>query len=853
MKRLMRWSAAAVAAFACGAASVHAHGPLNVCNNAPVKYPGAGTITLNYDLGNLGSRTKAQADSIVTSAVSLWTNVPTATVTLARGADLPEDVTTANYSNYLGQFTDGRNPVIYDTDGSLTDLLLGTGAHNSVLGFAGSAAYGPPTCQYAEGQAVINGALAVSDTTLGVVIAHEVGHLIGLDHTQLDSSQGLAGANYPLMYPVAYRTSLTLHEDDVAAITSLYPGTNVNASYGQLSGTLTDGTTPVRGANIWAQENTSGSAYAVVSDYLMQGTGYFNLLLPPGTYTLHVEAVHGTFNGGSSVGPYSDTYPTDPSFQPPLYSGSTPMAPVTLGNSIPTQIQVTAGCSGNVAFRLDGTGTVTGNCSAPAVTPASMTSPANGSTLPGSSVTFQWTAATGATLYQVYVGNSLGAYDIGYFPAAGTTSTSTTVTGLPTDGRILYVRLFSAINGTWYFQDYSYRAASPPAPQPATMASPLQGTMLPSSTVTFQWNAAAGATLYQVFVGNSVGAFDLGYYPTTGTTGTSTTVTGLPTDGRTIYVRLNTAINGVWYHLDYTYIAGSATPATPASIASPANGGTLTGSSVTFQWNAATGASLYQVFVGNSVGAFDIGYYPPAGTTGTSTTVTGLPTDGRKLYVRLYSNIRGTYYYTDSVYTASGAPSPPPTPTPAAITSPANASTLAGSSVTFQWNAATGATLYQVFVGNSVGAYDIGYFPASGTTSTSTTVAGMPTDGRTLYVRLYTAIGGVWYFRDFTYTAAGAPATPTPASFTNPANGSTLSGSSVTFQWNAATGATLYQVWVGNTVGAYDIGYYPASGTTATSTLVSGLPTDGRMLYVRLYSAINGTWYYRDFTYRSGP
>ena len=37
------------------------------------------------------------------------------------------------------------------------------------------------------------------------------------------------------------------------------------------------------------------------------------------------------------------------------------------------------------------------------------------------------------------------------------------------------------------------------------------------------------------------------------------------------------------------------------------------------------------------------------------------------------------------------------------------------------------------------------------------------------------------------------------------------------------------------------------------STTVTGLPTDGRVLYVRLYSAINGTWYSRDFTYRSGP
>jgi len=111
-------------------------------------------------------------------------------------------VTTANYSTYFSAFTDGINPVIYDSDGSIIDTLLGTGASNSVLGFAGSAYFLAPTCQYAEGRAVINGKMPVSDATMSVVVAHEIGHLIGLDHTQLDSSQGLASGAYPLMYPL---------------------------------------------------------------------------------------------------------------------------------------------------------------------------------------------------------------------------------------------------------------------------------------------------------------------------------------------------------------------------------------------------------------------------------------------------------------------------------------------------------------------------------------------------------------------------------------------------------------------------------------------------------------------------
>ena len=66
----------AVAACAFAGAFAHAGGPLGVCNFVPVKYTGAGTVTLNYDGGGaLGSRSKAQADAIVTAAAAMWTNV----------------------------------------------------------------------------------------------------------------------------------------------------------------------------------------------------------------------------------------------------------------------------------------------------------------------------------------------------------------------------------------------------------------------------------------------------------------------------------------------------------------------------------------------------------------------------------------------------------------------------------------------------------------------------------------------------------------------------------------------------------------------------------------------------------
>ncbi len=364
MKRpgVIRWLASA--GFSVITTFAHAGGPLGVCHGVPTKYPGAGAVTLNYDRGTLGSRTKVQADALITAAISVWPNVPTTTVTLARGADLPVDVTTANYTTYFDNSSDGLNPVIYDNDGSIIDLIFGVGAKDHTLGFAGStyAIYGT-YCQYLEGQAVINGSFAASDTTLQVVVGHEIGHLIGMDHSQLNTNQGLSNPNYPLMYPIVNRASLSLHEDDAAAVSALYPGASLNSVYGQLSGTFTQASgTPIRGANIWAREINTHRVYSVVSDYLMQGTGYFKLLLPAGTYDLHAEAISKTFTAGSSVGPYADTLSAS-SFQPPLYDANgVAMTPVTLGGNTPSQFVIAAGCSASIAFRMNGTGSTSSNC-----------------------------------------------------------------------------------------------------------------------------------------------------------------------------------------------------------------------------------------------------------------------------------------------------------------------------------------------------------------------------------------------------------------------------------------------------------------------------------------------------------
>lgn len=112
--------------------------------------------------------------------------------------------------------------------------------------------------------------------------------------------------------------------------------------------------------------------------------------------------------------------------------------------------------------------------------------------------------------------------------------------------------------------------------------------------------------------------------------------------------------------------------------------------------------------------------------------------------------------------TPSTTPTATPTPTPgsgaAVMQSPASGSTFTSSSVTFSWSAGS-ATTYALKVGSSPGAMD---FYGAELTSLSTTVNQIATDGRTIYVTLYSKVNNSWLSNNYSYTAFSASSTPTP-------------------------------------------------------------------------------------------
>lgn len=182
--------------------------------------------------------------------------------------------------------------------------------------------------------------------------------------------------------------------------------------------------------------------------------------------------------------------------------------------------------------------------------------------------------------------------------------------------------------------------------------------------------------------------------------------------------------------------------------------------------------------------------------------------------------------------------------TASTLTSPASGSTLSGSSATFTWTETSG--IYWIDVGTSFDGYDLA---RSGQMSnTSHTFYNLPTDGRTLHVRLCTWVDGAWVVNNYTYTAkSGNNNTQQKAAILSPASGSTLPGSSASFQWTATTG--IYWIDVGSSFDGYDLA---RSGQMSnTSHTFNNLPTDGRTLHVRLCTWVNGAWMVNNYTYKA--
>jgi hypothetical protein len=316
-------------------------------------------IPYTTDQGGLGNQTNAQANDLVSEAFQVWHGADSANISFQNAGQLSYNVTASNilpFENALygcQNTSQPTNAIVYDLDGSII-AALGMDP-NSTLGMSDPICSNDATGIYTRGWAVLNGRFidgqpdsashaSVPLDTFKAVFVHELGHLIGLDHSQINlncltdvscPAEDLEGV--PVMFPILLDgADATLKTDDLAALSVLYPASNFSSTTGRIQGRVVfaDGRTPAQGYNVIArlEGDPRRTAVSCVSGYLFTAgagnslvpffyseeqfygshdqslIGFYDLPgLPPGTYTIEVEAIYNSgdipFVDGSSVGP----------------------------------------------------------------------------------------------------------------------------------------------------------------------------------------------------------------------------------------------------------------------------------------------------------------------------------------------------------------------------------------------------------------------------------------------------------------------------------------------------------------------------------------------------------------------
>jgi len=326
-------------------------------------------------------------------------------------------------------------------------------------------------------------------------------------------------------------------------------------------------------------------------------------------------------------------------------------------------------------------------------------SPATGSTGIALAPTLSWSAASGATAYDLYFGTSTPALvasnltTTSYSPGTllASTNYSWQVVAKNSSG--------STSSATWSFTTINVT----PAPSAPSNPSPANGSTNVATATGLSWTASTNATSYSVYLNGTL----LGQ-----TTGTTYNPGALSAGTAYTWRVVAAGPGGSTSSATWSFTTMSnVTPAPSApSNPSPANGATNVSTTTALSWTASSNATSYSVYLNGAL----LGQ-----TTGTSYTAAGLSTGANYSWKVVATGPGGSTSSATWSFTTISSVTPPPSAP--ANPSPANGATGVSVTTTLKWSASTNTTSYSVYLNGTLVKQTTGTSYATPTLASDTT------------------------------------------------------------------------------------------------------------------------------------